>query len=332
MQVLSMNCYELLHNFEFERVINEDTRLKRITLVGTVNSQDNKPKRALIDIEWSSFSMDIDFLSCLIDFLKNTMNSSQVHDIFQNDMWYGCHIMNIQPKTFPSIKCDIVCPASDADIIKRSVQDIFMIKETPEMYQRIVHSFILSQPEDRTLWIQHIIDGTSEKESIYCHRRFVEQNKQLYMVESDNINHNTGYIILPDSKWDRKTLSGLYLLGIIYDNQSTLYSIRDLHQPTHLFMLQSLLEDINHVILQQFGLNPNMIRIYFHYHPTFYKLHVHITHNLLELPGMITGRAHLLEDVIDNMKTFGIDYYKKKTIVYTVGQQSDLWNQCLNKQ
>ena len=51
-----------------------------------------------------------------------------------------------------------------------------------------------------------------------------------------------------------------------------------------------------------------------HYQPSYYHFHVHFTHLRYDAPGCGTGRAHLLQDVIDNIENIDSDYYFKKTL------------------
>jgi m7GpppX diphosphatase len=67
------------------------------------------------------------------------------------------------------------------------------------------------------------------------------------------------------------------------------------------------------------------LRIYFHYHPSYYHLHVHFTHLKYSAPKTLIGQAHLLDDVIDNIKNIAPDYYQKKTISFCVKESSALW-------
>lgn len=62
---------------------------------------------------------------------------------------------------------------------------------------------------------------------------------------------------------------------------------------------------------------------YLHYRPSFELLHVHIVNLGFEAPGKQVGRAHLLTDVITNIKT-AEDYYARATLGYTVSETDSL--------
>ena len=54
------------------------------------------------------------------------------------------------------------------------------------------------------------------------------------------------------------------------------------------------------------------LRIFLHYHPSHYHLHVHFTATTVD-HGALTERAHLLHDVIENIKLDSA-YYQKRTL------------------
>ena len=51
------------------------------------------------------------------------------------------------------------------------------------------------------------------------------------------------------------------------------------------------------VIEKVYGVPGDQLRVFFHYHPQFYHLHVHFTRSHVN-PGCEAERAHLLTDVI----------------------------------
>lgn len=71
-------------------------------------------------------------------------------------------------------------------------------------------------------------------------------------------------------------------------------------------------------------MDKSQLRIYLHYQPSFYHLHVHFTYLRHEAPGITTERAHLLSTVINNIELIP-DYYQKVTIPYVVRQNDNLF-------
>ena len=69
---------------------------------------------------------------------------------------------------------------------------------------------------------------------------------------------------------------------------------------------------------------PEKLRVYFHYQPSYYHLHIHFTHISYDAPGSDVMRAHLLSDVIDNL-VINPEFYHKKTLSYIVRNGDQLF-------
>lgn len=79
-----------------------------------------------------------------------------------------------------------------------------------------------------------------------------------------------------------------------------LQSLRDL-TGEHLPLLKRVQESINQVLIDNFGIKYENVRVYFHYPPTFYRLHIHIMHLALESLSCRVERCHDLNLVIQNI-------------------------------
>lgn len=56
---------------------------------------------------------------------------------------------------------------------------------------------------------------------------------------------------------------------------------------------------------QKYEVRENLLRVYVHYQPSYYHLHVHFVHIKQDLgPGMAAGKAHLLLDIIGEHAIF----------------------------
>lgn len=138
----------------------------------------------------------------------------------------------------------------------------------------------------------------------------------------------TGFIIIPDSKWDGKTISSVYLQALVH--RRDVLSLRDI-RPKHLPMLKKIKEEGERLVMERYGLGKGKVRLLVHYQPSYYHFHVHIvTIEASSFAGMIVGQSHLLEDIIDNLEMEGTiededeSYYSKKTFTYALGE-----NHCL---
>lgn len=123
------------------------------------------------------------------------------------------------------------------------------------------------------------------------------------------------FMILPDMKWDLKTLASLYLVALVRDRN--IRSLRDLRKQ-HVGILKSIRKEAERVVLEKWGLEKGSLRMYIHYQPSYCKVlfffleygarlfeirtdhfHVHIVNaNQTGFMGTTVGQAHLLDDII----------------------------------
>jgi len=186
-------------------------------------------------------------------------------------------------------KCEmlIICPAKDDDFKKYCQKDLIKILETPEMYYTNIYPKIIKQNLN---WINNIMSGTKESE---------------HVIYNDN-----DIILIPDLKWNNKIIDDMYYLVIFKNNN--LKSIRDLDQ-THLPLLDKVKEICTKKIKELHNIDSNKLRLYFHYHPSFWQLHLHINLVKKSWDGTLVDTSHLLMTVIINIKLVN-DYYQKMDI------------------
>lgn len=96
----------------------------------------------------------------------------------------------------------------------------------------------------------------------------------------------------------------------------TLHKILKYNNKTFLFQKK---------ILEKYGVPGSQLRIYLHYQPSFYHLHVHFTYLKHEAPGIYAEKSHLLDTVIDNIEMIG-NYYKKATLPFTIREMDNIFN------
>lgn len=147
-------------------------------------------------------------------------------------------------------------------------------------------------------WVYNILDHKKESDRII----FEDPDKDI------------GFVLLPDLKWDGKTLETLYAVAIVH--RMNLKSIRSLNAD-HLPLLQNIRDKGVAAIKRLYGLERSQLRIYFHYQPSFYHLHVHFTYLKYDAPGIFCEKSHLLDTVIDNIELMS-DYYTKATLSFVI--------------
>jgi len=187
---------------------------------------------------------------------------------------------------------------------------MILIRETPELYHRIVKPYIDAFPPSRTEWVDNILSHKTESHKI------------VYEDPSPN----TGFLIIPDMKWDLTTLSSLYLVAIVHTRQ--IRSLRDLTHD-HLPLLRKIRSEAVRTAKERWGIENGGLRMYIHYQPSYYHFHVHIVNiNHTGFVGQSVGHAHLLDDVISLLEIWSptdTPVFQRLTLTYDLGEQHALF-------
>ncbi|KAK6458436.1 trehalase-associated protein [Scheffersomyces xylosifermentans] len=288
---------ELIKQFQLTRILKGDPQTKSIALLGTINQEN-----AIVSLEKSHFITDeLNFqLEQLIE---------EIVTINHNDIYYWSNATLTQNLTkLPSAKVNLIYPATETHIKKYDEQKTHYVVETPEMYNKYVVPYIEGMKGDRIKWVYNILFEGKESETFVHH----------------DTDPESGFVLLPDMKWDTINMESLYLCAIV--NRKDISSVRDLNE-SHLPFLINLEKVIRAVTTQKFPVNSDELRIFIHYQPSYYHFHLHIVN--IRHPGLgdgiAVGKAILLEDVIENIKLVG-DYYQRRKIGYILGENHGLWN------
>lgn len=109
-------------------------------------------------------------------------------------------------------------------------------------------------------------------------------------------------------------LDDLYLIAICH--RRGIKSLRDL-TPEHLPLLRNILWEGQEAILQRYQVRADRLRVFLHYLPSYYHLHVHFTALGFEAPGAGVERAHLLAEVIENLE-HDPEHYQRRTLTFAL--------------
>ncbi|KAI5449739.1 hypothetical protein NCC49_004104 [Naganishia albida] len=306
----SLATAELLEQFAFERILSSSTSTPSIYLLGTVSGQ-----QAIVHILKTNFDVpaqgDGDESRDKVEAaVKELVAFDRVLPIEDNDIYRWGQAWWPIDRSSPDVKLTLIYPATDVHIRKYEAQRRVMIEETPEVYARVVRPYIEGIPASRIQWVHNILSHEKEADRI------------LY----EDPDPATGFLILPDLKWDRKTLSTLYLSAIVFDR--SIRSLRDLEK-RHLPLLRNIKRSSEDVVKRDFGLESNQVRLFVHYQPSYYHFHVHIV--ALENEGYVglnVGKAHLLSDLISLLSLSadeGPSLVQNMTFAYTLGQEDGLF-------
>jgi m7GpppX diphosphatase len=227
-----------------------------------------------------------------INFIKNYENEIVDYDIepsiknitkiFHNDRikkFHGTVITNYEiTQTYPAL---------EKEIKKFSYLPKNSSIETWDSYDKNIK--LVAKNQDIN-WIYNILSHKKESENI------------LYEDED--------MIFIYDFKCDQTNINNFY--GLIFPKNDRIFSIRDL-ELKHVKLLSSMRSKIEYFMKLKFNIEPDKLRMYFHYPPSFWYLHIHV--NLFDflIPGINVEYSHMLSTVIENL-TIDSDYYKKVNI------------------
>ncbi len=182
-----------------------------------------------------------------------------------------------------------IYPALQEDLDKLGSDGSTRVIETYDQYMESVYPRIKDITVD---WINEIMTGKSEQEDI------------LYQ--------DSHFIFIPDLKWTRQDMKEAYCLAIVKDYR--LKSIRDL-TGIHISLLQHIYDTGLSIMCEKFGCDESKLRVYIHYHPTYWHLHIHF--NIIETNhrGVSVDYCHTMLTVINNLKMMS-NYYQVVALEY----------------
>lgn len=120
-----------LEGFQLERVLSVDTKTKSVAVSGRFEGH-----TAVIVAEKTPL--------LLTPTSRLFSGAAELECRFSNDI-YGQYGVRTADTDLGSLQITTVCPALDKHIEKYSNQSLFLVRETPEVYQSITKPFILSQ-------------------------------------------------------------------------------------------------------------------------------------------------------------------------------------------
>ncbi|KAK6173523.1 hypothetical protein SNE40_016956 [Patella caerulea] len=284
----------------------EGSRVLKDFSVTKILKEDSKVKLMAIHGKFEGANDDAVLLLEKLPFASKTVNAmltgSNLHETLKNDIYSTYEA--VSPPSFPGYKTTMIYPATEKHIAKYSEQDVFVVHETKELYSMVTKPS-LEQSSFSLQWVYNILEKKTESERII----------------HEDVDPETGFILLPDMKWDRKDVNSLYLVAIV--NKHGVKSLRDLNKQC-LPLLKNILNTGTKVIKEKFNIPDSKLRIYIHYQPSYYHLHVHFTHVKFDAPGSDVFRAHLLSSVIENIENNG-DFYENKTLSFTLRENDNLF-------
>ncbi|XP_064588267.1 m7GpppX diphosphatase [Zonotrichia leucophrys gambelii] len=283
-----------LSDLRVRRILRESARDKIVFLHAERIGLSGEGTDAVVILEKTPFQEEK-----IPDLLKKPMHAElQVH----NDIY--CTFYLSPPPELSEIKATVVYPATEKHIQKYLRQEVHLIRETWEDYKNITLPFIQAQSFS-IQWVYNILEKKAEADRIV----------------HENPDPSNGFVLVPDLKWNQNQLDDLYLIALVH--RRDIKSLRDL-TAEHLPLLRNVLQEGKEAIVKRFGVPGSQLRIYLHYQPSYYHLHVHFTALGYDAPGSSVERAHLLADVIDNLAMDSM-YYQKRALTFPLRADEPLF-------
>ncbi|KFP88671.1 m7GpppX diphosphatase, partial [Apaloderma vittatum] len=235
----------------------------------------------------------------LLDLLKK---HTKLELQMRNDIYSTYHLY--PPPELSEIKTTVVYPATEKHLQKYLRQEVHLIRETREDYENVTLPFIQSQSFS-VQWVYNILEKKAEADRIV----------------HENPDPRDGFVLVPDFKWNQNQLDDLYLIALAH--RRDVKCLRDL-TGEHLPLLRNIAREGTEAVTKRFGVPGSQLRIYLHYQPSYYHLHVHFTALGYDAPGSSVERAHLLADVIDNLATDS-SYYQKRALTFALRADEPLF-------
>ncbi|KAK2579493.1 hypothetical protein KPH14_010805 [Odynerus spinipes] len=274
-----------LSTFEMKRILQNNSARKQIYIEGTFKGSESP---AILSLEKTTFPMDELFLK------KGFFNEdTTIQKVFSNHIYgnYKCFPI----KEYNGLNVLVIHPATPKHIKKFQKKEFYIIDETYELYEKVTLPYIMSK-QFSLEWIDNIL----------AHK--AEQDKIVY----EDTNKETGFIMVPDLKWDGDVQT-LKLVALPFQK---IRSMRELNA-SHLPLLRNIRDAGIACISEKYNIPASQLRIYLHYQPSYYYLHVHFSYLMFEAPGVHINRAHLLSTVINNLELMP-DYYTKCILSFLV--------------
>lgn len=168
----------------------------------------------------------------------------------------------------------------------RNTSDTIIINETYDDYLDKRKNIQKTNNNNNDEWIYNMLNG--------------EYNSEILLFSNDK------FIIIKPKEWNNDNIDDFHVVSFV--KNTNIKSIRDLTSNDI-----PLLEHIKNITLRfiqiKYGIKSDKLRMYFHYHPSTWVLHIHFnliknfnTHSSIEY-------SYSLNDVIHNLE-LDTNYYK----------------------
>lgn len=195
----------------------------------------------------------------------------------------------------------VIYPASSDKIVKykRKYKKLYTY-ETPDEYANEISKLVNRQKNVE--WIKNVITHSNQ---LFTNEYTLSEKFDEKIFYTDN-----EFVITTNYKWNGMNTNELYLLLLF--KQEFLYTIREVVDVDYLIRAK---QAIYKTLSDVYKMKESDVILFFHYHPTYYSLHLHIVNINMSGEFLNAGRVILLDKAIE-MMTIDPEYYKKATLPY----------------
>jgi m7GpppX diphosphatase len=291
---VSSNHISDLGTFHVERILKHSPHL--VNVLGHFNSRNDE--NANSDDEKNQAVVTVSHIRLPDDMsdMESVLRGMNLEETMQNDIYsqFTGYVNPADPASIRAVgKLSVrtIYPCQERHILKNSHHPRYMVRESKEHYESIHLPKIESMDPKRIQWVYNILEKKAEVERI------------LY----EDLDLDAGFMLLPDFKWNLHSIRDLYCLVLCM--RRDIRTLRDL-RAEHLPLLRNIRDSTAKFIAERFDVQSNQLRMYVHYAPSYYHFHVHVTHVEYDSASAVSGRAHLLDDIIEHIE-LDSEYYSK---------------------
>ena len=158
-----------------------------------------------------------------------------------------------------------------------------------ETYAEYMQTIERRDPTKDT-WIYNILDGAAEQDAI--------------------LHRDAQCIVIPTYTWDTTNADELHVLCLPTDK--SLRSIRSL-TAEQIPLLEHMKRETTRVIRDTYHIDEHHLKMFFHYDPSTYHLHIHFVNMANSQAGSSVEYSHELHNVIFNLSICS-DYYTRAVL------------------
>jgi len=101
-------------------------------------------------------------------------------------------------------------------------------------------------------------------------RKILSHETEAHKILYEDPSPDSGYLIIPDMKWDLRTVGSLYLVALVHTTDiRSLRSLRGHHLP----LLKSIRREAAQVAKERWNIPYEGLRLFVHYQPSYCEHH-----------------------------------------------------------